>query len=568
MKLKTFFEKFDQFADAPDAVAKMRKLVLRFAMQGNLSRSQKDDVPVEELLREVERDKEKLLGGKDKRAKKYLETLANESTCFTPSRWACVRFGEIAQHNAGKTLDKGRNRGEPRDYITTSNLYWGKFQLGELRQMLIRDEELDRCTARKGDLLICEGGEAGRAAVWSHDYNISFQNHIHRARFFGGIDPYFVYRFFEKLNATGEINLYRKGVGISNMSGKSLASIAIPLPPLAEQKRIVAKVDELMVLCDRLEAQQQDRDTRQVSLAHASLARFANAPTSANLNLLFHKSYDISPADIRKSILTLGVQGKLVSQDHNDEPAEVILNSSRKTEGKNKRKPKWSGPIEEAEKPYKLPPSWEWFRLGDVSALKHGYAFSSEFFTTDPAPFVLTTPGNFYEKGGFRDRESKRKYYNGPVSPEYIFNPGDLIIPMTEQAAGLLGSPAFIPADGRVYIHNQRLGKMSFDEKGILPEFAFWFFNCAFFRDELARTCTGMKVRHTSPDRILCVPIPVCPPAEQRRIVAKVEELMALVDNLETQLAASRATAENLLEALVAELTAARTSPTIGKPSR
>lgn len=94
------------------------------------------------------------------------------------------------------------------------------------------------------------------------------------------------------------------------------------LPPLAEQKRIVAKVDELMALCDRLEAQQQERETRHAALARASLARFADAPTPANLSYLSHSSFSIPPSDLRKSILTLAVQGKLVPQDPSDEPAE------------------------------------------------------------------------------------------------------------------------------------------------------------------------------------------------------------------------------------------------------
>ena len=104
-----------------------------------------------------------------------------------------------------------------------------------------------------------------------------------------------------------------------------LARLPIPLPPLAEQKRIVAKVDELMALCDRLEAQQQERETRHAALARASLARFADAPTPANLKFLFHTSYAIPPADLRKSILTLAVQGKLVPQDPNDEPAASLI---------------------------------------------------------------------------------------------------------------------------------------------------------------------------------------------------------------------------------------------------
>jgi type I restriction enzyme S subunit len=546
MTLSTFFEKFDTFADAPDAVAKMRHLILQLAMVGKLSKQCKSDLPVDDLLREIERAKGSVKNSSAPTAAGANFT-ENETAEAIPERWVWVRFGTIARHNAGKTLDKGRNSGELRNYITTSNLYWGFFRLESVRQMPIQDDELERCTAIKGDLLICEGGEAGRAAVWPHDQEISFQNHVHRARFFAGMCPYFVQRYFEKLNATGEIDKYRKGVGISNMSGKSLASIPIPLPPLAEQKRIVAKVDELMALCDRLEAQQQERETRHAALARASLARFAAAPTPANLPFLFHPSYTIPPVDLRKSILTLAVQGKLVPQDPNDEPAE-----NRGLKGELKAA-KWAGPIAEKELPFELPPSWMWRRLGDIAILKHGYAFSSDFFTSQPAPFVLTTPGNFYEKGGFRDRESKRKYFSGPVDPAFIFKPGDLIIPMTEQAAGLLGSPAFIPDDGRVYIHNQRLGKLTFLDS-IAPEFAFWFFNCDFFRGELARTCTGMKVRHTSPDRVLKVPFPLPPLAEQRRIVAKVDQLMALVDELETQLAASRKSAGKLLEAAVTEL--------------
>ncbi len=110
-----------------------------------------------------------------------------------------------------------------------------------------------------------------------------------------------------------------------NVSLGDLRDLLVIVPPLAEQKRIVAKVNELMALCDRLEAQQQERETRHAALARASLARFADAPTPANLNLIFHSSYSIPPADLRKSILTLAVQGKLVPQDPNDEPAAGLI---------------------------------------------------------------------------------------------------------------------------------------------------------------------------------------------------------------------------------------------------
>jgi hypothetical protein len=126
------------------------------------------------------------------------------------------------------------------------------------------------------------------------------------------------------------------------------------------------------------------------------------------------------------------------------------------------RRDEVAGLLDEADLPWSLPSSWKWVRLGDIANIKHGFAFSSESFTTAPTQYVLTTPGNFYESGGFRDRGANTKYFRGEIPPAFIFNTGDLIIPMTEQAAGLLGSPAFIPDDGKSCLHNQRLGKLEF----------------------------------------------------------------------------------------------------------
>lgn len=545
MKLETFFEKFDQFANAPDAARKMRELVLQLAVQGRLVSQSPEDESAETLAATICEDRAAFVKERSLARQRIFDSVADDQCPFAlPSGWVWTRLGNLCRVQAGFAFESAAfvqgDSGVP--IIRIRDITKDRTQVnyvGEYREEYLVDA---------GDYLVGMDGNF-MIAKWRGPCALLNQR-VSRLQWYSQhLEPSFFataaqYRLSE-LQGT------KAYTTVDHLSSGQIEDAVVPLPPLAEQKRIVLKVDELMAFCDRLEAQQQERETRHTVLARASLARFADAPTPANLNFLFHKSYAIPPADLRKSILTLAVQGKLVSQDPRDAIVEMLLDAPIKAEGKNAR---WAGPIEEKEKPFHLPPSWTWFRLGEISSLKHGYAFRSEFFMSDSAPFVLTTPGNFYEKGGFRDRESKRKYYSGPVDPEFIFKPGDLIIPMTEQAAGLLGSPAFIPDDGRVYIHNQRLGKLSFS-KLIVPEFAFWFFNCEFFREELARTCTGMKVRHTSPDKILRVPFPVCPLAEQRRIVAKVEQLMALVDELETQLAASRATAANLLSALVAELT-------------
>ncbi len=153
------------------------------------------------------------------------------------------------------------------------------------------------------------------------------------------------------------------------VSHGAINPIRVGLPPLAEQKRIVAKVEEFMALCDRLELQLQERDTRHAMLASASLARFADAPIPANLSLLFHDSYTIEPGDLRKAILSLAVQGKLIAQDPNDEPAqEVFRRVAARLPTKLSENPFLADiPMtitEESE--CELPIGWTWIPLGHV----------------------------------------------------------------------------------------------------------------------------------------------------------------------------------------------------------
>jgi type I restriction enzyme, S subunit len=544
MKLETFFEKFDQFADAPDAVAKMRGLILRLAMQGKLSEPHKADSPVSELLREVEKDKIRYGHKSSVIATNGDADFSDDETADAiPARWTWVRFGNIARHNAGKTLDKGRNRGELRDYITTSNLYWGFFQLDAVRQMPMLEDEIERCTAIKGDLLICEGGEAGRGAVWPHDREISFQNHVHRARFFAGINPYFIQRYLEKLNATGEIEKYRKGVGISNMSGKALASIPIPLPPLAEQKRIVAKVDELMALCDRLEAQQQERETRHAALARASLARFADAPTPANLSYLFHSSFIIHPSDLRKSILTLAVQGKLVPQDPNDEPAEECL---KRIGIKNTLTPDESDDT--------LPSSWSRVRFEDIALTAGGVTLGRKLGDRKTVTLPYLRVANV--KRGEIDLGIIKDMTIGEDEIErYALRENDLL--MTEGGDwDKVGRAAIWKGQIKICLHQNHVFRSRMRSAEISPVWFERYFNSPegrrYFESASKQTTNLASINMR---QVRGSPVPLPPLAEQRRIVDKVEQLMALVDALETQLATSRATAANLLTALVAELT-------------
>jgi len=165
----------------------------------------------------------------------------------------------------------------------------------------------------------------------------------------------------------------------------------------------------------------------------------------------------------------------------------------------------------------KTPSDWRKSRLGRLLTIKHGYAFKSECFAAS-GPFVLLTPGNFYEDGGFRSKGDQEKYYTGDVPSEYILKRGDLLIAMTEQAPGLLGSSILVPEDN-LYLHNQRLGLVNdLDESEIDRLFLYYLFNYRGVRAQIHTTASGTKVRHTAPSRIYEVEVllPLLP--EQRKI--------------------------------------------------
>jgi type I restriction enzyme S subunit len=178
-------------------------------------------------------------------------------------------------------------------------------------------------------------------------------------------------------------------------------------------------------------------------------------------------------------------------------------------------------------------PGWVERPLAELCDIKHGFAFKSEFFT-DHGDYVMLTPGNFYESGGYRDRGDKQKYYSGEIPPGFILRKGDMLVAMTEQAAGLLGSPILIPESDK-FLHNQRLGLVS--KKPEVPwmnEFFFHVFNTKPVRKEIHDSASGVKVRHTSPTKIgeVVVSFPTSV-SEQCAIVSKLTGLEEETQRLE-----------------------------------
>ncbi len=197
---------------------------------------------------------------------------------------------------------------------------------------------------------------------------------------------------------------------------------------------------------------------------------------------------------------------------------------------------------------------WQTKTLGELCEIKHGFAFKSEFFSNEGQHVVLT-PGNYYESGGYRDRGEKQKYYSGEIPPDYIMKEGDMLVVMTEQAAGLLGSPLIVPESDR-FLHNQRLGHV-IPKPGVpwCTEFFFHLFNTDTVRKAIHESASGVKVRHTSPTKIgeVTVSFPTAL-AEQQRIVGLLDEafegLATAKANAEKNLQNARALFESYLQSI------------------
>ncbi|EXZ14679.1 restriction endonuclease subunit S [Bacteroides fragilis] len=242
---------------------KLKKSILQEAIQGKLVPQITREGTAQELLEQIRQEKQRLTKeGKLKKSaltdsviykgddNKYYERVGGKNICIDdeilfeiPDSWVWCRLGFLFNHNTGKALNASNKEGSMLPYITTSNLYWGQFDLSSVRQMYFKDSEIEKCSVSNGDLLVCEGGDIGRAAIWPYDTPMCIQNHIHKLRSYNQLDTLFYYYIFQAYKYNGYIG--GKGIGIQGLSSKALHNMLVPLPPINEQIRITSKISSL-----------------------------------------------------------------------------------------------------------------------------------------------------------------------------------------------------------------------------------------------------------------------------------------------------------------------------------
>lgn len=481
----------------------LKNSILQLAIQGKLVEQRPEEGTAEELYRQIQAEKQALnKAGKIKKEKPLPEIAEDEKPFDIPDSWMWVYIGELFQHNTGKALNSSDKSGESYEYITTSNVYWNHFELEKLKTMLFTEAELEKFTVQKGDLLVLEGGDCGRAAIWSYDFPMRIQNHIHRLRPYGASCLEYFYHVFYLYKHTGMIN--GKGIAIQGLSANALHTLTAPLPPLAEQKRIVAKIEELLPLIDRYEE------------AWTKLEEF-------------NKRF---PGDMQKSLLQMAIQGRLVEQRSEEGTGEELYQQIQTEKqalvksGKIK-KDKPLPEIADDEKPFDIPESWKWVRLGSIVSVYGGKRI--------PAGRKLSLEDTGYTyirvsdmKDGYVSTENLQ-YVPQDIYPSisrYIINKEDVFITV----AGTIGRVGKIPPelDGANLTENaDRLVFSDLDQD--------WLIKClqsSVIQNQIADATTKVGQPKLAIVRIQNMIIPLPPLAEQKRIVAKLEQLLPLCERL------------------------------------
>ena len=360
--------------------AALREKVLDLAIRGKLVSQDPNDEPASVLLERIHEQKLQMVREGKLKAKdvkddtiifkgddncyyeKYsdgsVKNIQDEIPFELPDTWSWVRLGVIFSHNTGKALKTSNTIGKKLTYITTSNLYWNSFVVESLKEMYFTESEIEKYTIRKGDLLVCEGGDIGRAAIWTFDYDMRIQNHIHKLRAYYPIETKLYYYTFYYYKLIGKIS--GNGIGIQGLSSNALHNLIVPLPPIQEQTRITAAVNKCFLTADIIDENEKILQT------------------------------DIE--ELKFKILELAIQGKLVPQDENDEPASVLLERIR-DERKTKLGKKYvesyiykgddncyyennvNNPVEI---PFILPKNWAFSRLADIAWLEDGIKIDGE----------------------------------------------------------------------------------------------------------------------------------------------------------------------------------------------
>ncbi len=470
----------------------IRSKILDLAMRGQLTEQLPEDGTAEELYQQIQKEKQALIkAGKIKKEKPLPRITAEEILYDIPDSWKWVNLGELFQHNTGKALNASDTQGQLLEYITTSNLYWDRFVLDNLKKMPFTEAEIEKCTVHKGDLLVCEGGDIGRSAIWSYDFDMRIQNHIHRLRRYNdSICTEFYYFLLWLYKQTGRINGI--GIGLQGFSSKRVHSLVVPLVPYKEAERIVEKIKDTFIILDTIDKLQ--------------------------------KQYVDNKAILKSKLIDAAIQGKLTEQLPDDGTAEELYQQIQEEKqalikaGKLKKE-KPLPEIAEQEIPFAIPRNWKWVRVGTIAEISGGTTpKSTEVSATGTIPYFKVSDMNVC------GNETHMIHANNFIAEGYtgkIFPEGTTIFPKNGGAA--------LTNKRRILVKPSAIDLNTGGCSPIISPMSDWI---RLFMDtvDFGKMDTGSNIPTVNATNLKKQLLPLPPLAEQKRIVTKLKEILKHIE--------------------------------------
>lgn len=551
--MNMLLEQFKTIFDRPEKVKKLRQYILQLAVTGRLVEQHENDEPASVLLEKIKEKKERLIKEKKIKKQKALPEISEDEIPYElPKGWEWVRLGEIIELISGRDVSVSlcNNKGLGIPYILgASNIKENKF-------CVERWIENPVVVSQIGDLLISCKGTVGKTIIIDQEINLSRQ--IMALRSVGGLNIQYLKLFTD--DYVSILNNMSKGL-IPGISRDDILKIRFPLPPLNEQKQIVKKVDYLMLLCDKLEEHLESKAKYGALSSKSVFNSIGNCKSSDELEevlkfiIMNFKELtlgDDAVKELKNAILQLAVQGKLVSQDKNDEPASVLLEKikeekERLVEEKKIKKQKSLPEISEDEIPYELPKGWEWTRLGECSLINPRNSLEDD-------KEVSFIPMKLISDGFDNRHDSERRVWSDIKKGFTHFAENDVVVAKITPCFENRKSAIMKNLIGGYGAGTTELYVIRSIGGYVLPEYILNICKTSNFIKDGVETYTGTAgQQRVKKGYISNLVIPIPPLNEQKRIVEKVDSLMALCNELEKRIENSKRYSEKLMESILKE---------------
>lgn len=557
---------FDTAFAAPDGIKKLRDLILTLAMQGKLVPQDPNDPPASQLLKEIEAEKKRLVKeGKIKAPKPLPEIKPDEVPYALSQGWVWVRLGDISEYIQ---RGKGPSYSEIPEIpvISQKCIQWCGFD-----KNVVRFIDPDTVHTYKDERFICNGdllwnstgtGTIGRVNIYADELSefdkVVADSHVTVVRLTGLCNS-FVLSYL--MSPAIQNRIEESASGTTNqieLNTTTVINQTVPLPPLPEQHRIVAKIDQLMARCDALEKLRAEREQKRRSVHTAALKLLLDAQAIDSfadawqfITHHFGELYAVreNVTELRKVILQLAVMGKLVPQDPNDPPASQLLKEIGAEKKRLVKKGKIKAPkplleIKGEEIPFALPLGWEWVRLGDLGYTNIGLTYTPSDVSDTGIPVLRS---NNIQDGKLDLSNLKR--VDLQVKESVLVQESDLLICARNGSKALVGKTALITGLPEA----MAFGAFMAIFRSRFNQYLLYFINSPLFRKMIDEVNT-MTINQITQDNLRSTLCPLPPLAEQHRIVARIDQLMALCDMLEQRIDDASGKQTELLNALMAQV--------------